>query len=142
MIRAAVPPGPRGRLLGGHVHEFQNFLAFLPRCAREFGDIVSFRFGPRRLVLVSHPDLIERVLLTDARCYRKHSGQRLLRSLLGDGLVTAEGDVWLRNRRLAQPPFLKHRVADYAPVMTEQAERHVADWRPGQERELQAEMAA
>jgi cytochrome P450 len=142
MPRPAAPPGPRGRLLGGHIHEFNNFLAFLPRCARDFGDVVSFRFGPRRIVLVNHPDLIERVLVMDARNYRKHTGQRLVRALLGDGLVTGEGDAWLRQRRLAQPPFLKHRVAAYAPVMTGQAERHVADWRPGQERDLYGEMAA
>jgi cytochrome P450 len=142
MPRVAVPPGPSGRLLGGHIHEFKNFLAFLPRCAHEFGDIVSFRFGPRRIILINHPDLIERVLVTDARHYRKHTGQRLLRSLLGEGLVSSEGDTWLRQRRLAQPPFLKQRVGAYAPVITGQAERHLADWRPGQERDLHAEMIA
>jgi cytochrome P450 len=141
MPRAALPPGPPGRLLGGHIHEFGNFLAFLPRCAA-FGDISCFRFGPRRIVLVNHPDLIERVLVLDARLYRKHTGQRLIQTLLGDGLVTSEGDFWLRQRRLAQPPFLKQRVAVYAPVIIGEAERHIADWRPGEVRDLHAEMAA
>src|SRR4051794_26417852 len=140
MPRTALPPGPKGRLLSGHIAEFHNFLDFLPRCAREFGDVVSFRFGPRRIILVNHPDLIEQVLVTDARHYRKHTGQRLVRALLGNGLVTSEGDAWLRNRRLAQPPFLKQRVADFAPVIIEQTHRHIADWQPGQERDLHAEM--
>jgi cytochrome P450 len=142
MLRRPSPPGPRGRLLGGHIHEFSNLLDFLPRCAREFGDIASFRFGPRRLVLVNHPNLIEQILVTDARHYRKHAGQRLVRALLGDGLVTSEGETWLRQRRLAQPPFLKNRVDAFAPVMTDQIHRHIADWHAGQKLDLHAEMVA
>src|SRR5947209_7696682 len=138
MPRRSSPPGPRGRLLGGHIHEFANLLDFLPRCAREFGDIVSFRFGPRRLVLLNHPDLIEKVLVTDARRYRKHTGQRLVKTLLGEGLVTSEGETWLRQRRLAQPPFLRNRVDAFAPVMTDQVQRHIADWHSGHGLDLHA----
>jgi cytochrome P450 len=140
MPTAVSPPGPRGRLLGGHLHEFPNLLDFLPRCAREFGDFAAFRFGPRRVVLVNHPDLIEQVLVSDARFFRKHNGPRLVRALLGNGLVSSEDDTWLRQRRLAQPPFLKNRVTAFAPVVTDQAHRHIAGWRPGQEVDLHAEM--
>jgi cytochrome P450 len=140
MPRTARPPGPKGRLLSGHIHEFHNFLEFLPRCAREFGDIVTFRFGPRRVYLLNHPDLIEQVLVTDARHFHKHQGLQLFKVLLGNGLVTSEGDFWLRQRRLAQPAFLKHRVAGYGPVMVAMTERHLAGWRPGQERDLHTEM--
>jgi cytochrome P450 len=140
MPSAVTPPGPRGRLLGGHLHEFPNLLDFLPRCAREFGDVVAFRFGPRRVVLVNHPDLIEQVLVNDARLFRKHNGPPLVRALLGNGLVSSEDDVWLQQRRLAQPPFLKHRVASFAPLVTDHARRHIADWLPGQEIDLHAEM--
>ena len=69
-----------------------------------------FRFGPRRVFLASHPDLVEQVLVTDARHYIKHFGARNYKPVLGNGLVTSEGDFWLRQRRLAQPAFLKHRV--------------------------------
>ncbi len=140
MACTALPPGPKGRLLSGHISEFHNFLDFLPRCAREYGDVVTFRFGPRRIFLVNHPDLIERVLVTDARNYQKHQGLRLFKVLLGNGLVTSEGDFWLRQRRIAQPAFLRQRINGYGPVMVEMTERHVADWRPGQERDLHVEM--
>ena len=77
-------------LLSGHIHEFHNFLQFLPRCAREHGDIVGIRFGPLRLFLVNHPDLIEQVLVTDAR-------PRTARSHEGEGITVH--DAVLRARR-------------------------------------------
>src|SRR6059058_2727017 len=125
MPTTALPPGPPGRLISGHIAEFRNFLDFLPRCARDYGDVAAFRFGPRRLFLVNHPDLIERVLVTDARHYQKHQGLRLFKVLLGNGLVTSEGDFWLRQRRIAQPAFLRQRINGYGPVMVEMTERHV-----------------
>jgi cytochrome P450 len=140
MPSAALPPGPPGRLLSGHIAEFHHFLDFLPRCARAYGDVVTFRFGPRRIFLLNHPDLIERVLVTDARHYRKHQGLQLFKVLLGNGLVTSEGDFWLRQRRLAQPAFLRQRVHAYGPIMVELTERHLAGWADGQERDLHVEM--
>src|SRR5205814_7655480 len=103
-------------------------------------DVAAFRLGPRRLVLLNHPDLIERVLVHDARHYRKHFGLRTYRPLLGNGLVTSEGDFWLRQRRLAQPAFLKPRIAGYAPLMVELTERMLADWQPGQEIDVHDQM--
>src|SRR5437660_3158851 len=126
------PPGPRGSLVRGCLAEFgRDLLGFLARTAHDYGDVAAFRLGPRRLVLLNHPDLIERVLVHDARHYRKHFGLRTYRPLLGNGLVTSERDFWLRQRRLAQPAFLKPRIAGYAPLMVELTERMLAGWRPG-----------
>ncbi|MBN9121283.1 MAG: cytochrome P450 [Planctomycetes bacterium] len=129
----ALPPGPKGTFLGGSLRAFnEQRLDFFLRVAREYGDIASFRFGPRRMFLVSHPDLIEQVLVTDAKHYIKHFGARAYKPVLGNGLVTSEGDFWLRQRRLAQPAFLKNRVASYAPVMGDLTRAMLAKWRPGQ----------
>ncbi len=112
------PPGPTGRFLYGNLFEFvDRRLDFLTDCARQYGDFSSFRFGPRRVFLIAHPDLIEQVLVTDARHYVKHFGARMYKPVLGNGLVTSEGDFWLRQRRLAQPAFLRNRLLGYAPVM-------------------------
>src|SRR5580692_1850880 len=116
----ALPPGPAGTWIGGNIREFANRrLDFFLDIARKYGDIASFRFGPRRIFLVSHPDLIEQVLVTDAKYYIKHFGARMYKPVLGNGLVTSEGDLWLRQRRLSQPAFLKQRVQSYAPLMAE-----------------------
>ena len=133
MPLTTLPPGPKGTLIGGSLSEFNKHrLDFFLRVAREYGDLASFRFGPRRMFLASHPDLIEQVLVTDAKHYIKHFGARMYKPVLGTGLVTSEGDFWLRQRRLAQPAFLKNRVLSYAPVMSELTQAMLDRWQPGQ----------
>ena len=129
----ALPPGPRGTLVGGNLRDFVTHgLDFYSRLAREYGDLSSFRFGPfRRVFLANHPDLIEQVLVTDAKHYVKHFGVRNYMPVLGNGLVTSDGEFWLRQRRLSQPAFLKHRVASYAPVMADLTRAMLDRWRPG-----------
>src|SRR3954467_1487555 len=113
-----LPPGPKGTLIRGSLGDFtERRLDFFLDVAREYGDIASFRFGPRRMFLVSNPDLIEQVLVTDAKHYIKHFGARMYKPVLGNGLVTSEGDFWLRQRKLSQPAFMKNRVLTYAPMM-------------------------
>lgn len=133
MPNNALPPGPKGTLIGGSLRDFnRQRLGFFLDVARQYGDLASFRFGPRRLFLVSHPDLVEQVLVTDAKHYIKHFGARMYRPILGNGLVTSEGDFWLRQRRLSQPAFLKSRVLSYAPMMTDLTRQMLARWRPGE----------
>ena len=96
-----IAPGPQGTFLGGNLHEVRrDMLGFFLRIAREYGDVASFRLGPRRLHLINHPDLVEQVLVQRAKEFRKNYGFRMNRLLLGNGLLTSEGDFWLRQRRL------------------------------------------
>lgn len=128
-----LPPGPKGTLVGGNLQQFvTRRLDFFTDVARQYGPISSFRFGPRRVFLITDPDLIEQVLVTDAKHYVKHFGARAYKPVLGNGLVTSEGAFWLRQRRLAQPAFLKSRVLSYAPVMADLTRQMLATWRPGQ----------
>jgi cytochrome P450 len=141
MSTAAWPPGPPGRLIRGHLPEFRrDRLAFFVRCARDYGDVVALRFGHRRIFLVSRPDLIEQVLVGEARNVIKHFALRLNPLVLGKGLLTSEGDFWLRQRRLIQPAFNRDRLHAYGADMTAAAEQLSGEWRDGEERELLAEM--
>lgn len=136
------PPGPKGSPLAGVLRPFNDRrLDFLLECARAYGPVCAMRLGPRRTLLVSDPDLIEQVLVTDARHYIKHFGARMYSPLLGNGLVTSEGDFWLRQRRLAQPAFLKSRLPRYAPAMTELAGQMMAEWQPGRRVDVAEEMS-
>lgn len=142
MARTDLPPGPRGTLVGGSLRDFSaRRLDFFLDVAREYGRVSSFRFGPKRMFLVTDPALIEQVLVTDAKHYIKHFGARAYKPVLGNGLVTSEGDFWLRQRRLSQPAFLKQRVHSYAPVMAELTRRMLADWRPGKHVEVEYEFS-
>jgi cytochrome P450 len=135
------PPGPKGHLLWGNFAPFRSdSLSFLSDCAREYGDIASFRLGGRRIVLLSHPDLIEQVLVTDNRNFTKHFAFKLLRPTLGNGLLMSEGDLWLRQRRLMQPAFAPKRLEAYAETMVEHTMRMLAGWSDGQRCDLHHEM--
>ena len=135
MLRSTgLPPGPKGSLIGGSLSQFgEGRLDFFLNIAQEYGEISSFRLGPRRIFLITNPDLIEQVLVTDAKYYIKHFGARAYKPVLGNGLVTSEGDFWLRQRRLSQPAFLKQRVQSYVPLMADLTERMLTKWTPGSE---------
>jgi cytochrome P450 len=136
-----LPPGPKGRhLLGSAIELSRDWLGFLTRCAREYGDVVFFRFFRTPVCLVNHPDLIESVLVKNHANFVKSKDYRVLRNTLGDGLLTSEGDFWRRQRRLMQPAFHRDRIAAYAAVMTAYAERMLAAWKDGEERDLHRDM--
>jgi cytochrome P450 len=135
------PPGPPQRWLSGSFREFRrDSLGFMRRCAREYGDIAWFRFGRRPIILVSDPEMIETVLVKQSRNFIKHFALRLTRFVLGNGLLTSEGDFWLRQRRLSAPAFHAQRIAGYGPDMVAAATRHMATWRDGETRDIHADM--
>src|SRR5688500_19925635 len=120
---------PTGRLLTGHLREFRaDRLAFFTRCAREHGDVVPLRILGFRVLLLNHPDLIEEVLVTQAKNFVKHFGLRLYKPILGNGLVTSEGDFWRRQRKLSAPAFQSSRLAGYAHDMVASATRMADGW--------------
>jgi cytochrome P450 len=132
-LHSGLPPGPKGTLIGGHIRHFgADLLDFLLNTAREYGPLASLRVGPKRVFLASRPDLIEQVLVRDAKHYVKHFGARAFKPVLGNGLVTSEGAYWQRQRKLVQPAFLKSRVHSYAPVMAELTEEMLKSWVPGE----------
>jgi cytochrome P450 len=138
-----VLPGPRpGFFSGSGAHFRRDQLGFYDACAREYGDVVETRMGPFRILLIYHPDAIEELLVTLNRDFIKSPGVRLLRPLLGEGLLLSEGETWLRQRRLMQPAFHRQRVAGYGDVMSAFAERHVARWTVGETVDVHAEMMA
>ena len=137
------PPGPKPHWLRGNLPDFQrDRLHFFTQCARTYGDIVGIRLGARRILVMTHPDYIEQVLVTQNSCFRKHWALRLNPLVLGKGLLTSEGDFWLRQRRLIQPAFTRSRLAGYAPAMIEATQQMLAGWAAGQTREIYTDMMA
>ena len=139
----SLPPGPKGHFLVGFLPEFRrDLLGFLTACARDYGDVVPVRVARRRLILLSHPDLIEEVLTARARHTTKTVILQMLRPIMGDGLLLSEGAFWLRQRRLMQPAFHRQRIAAYGEVMASYADRAMADWKDGETRDVHADMMA
>jgi cytochrome P450 len=119
-----IPPGPKGHWLMGNFPEFRrDILGLFQQCVREYGDVVRFRLPNMPAYLIAHPNDIEFVLVTANRNFKKHKVWRHLLTIFGNGLLTSEGDFWIRQRRLAQPAFHRNRIASYGKIMVEFTER-------------------
>ncbi len=136
-----LPPGPESGFFDGIRSPIRRDpLTFMTEVAKTYGDIVGLRFLNVRTYLLVHPEQIEDVLVTNARKFIKGRALRANKHLFGEGLLTSEGDLWLRQRRLMQPAFHRARIAAYAGTMTGFAARIAEEWKPGQQVELHREM--
>jgi cytochrome P450 len=135
------PPGPKPHFLIGNIplasHEP---LATFSAWAREFGDIFHYRALWINVFFLNHPDLIESVLVRNYQNFVKDHVVRKSRWFFGDGLLTNEGESWLRQRRLSQPAFHRDRIVSYAKIMTDYTQQALADWRDGETRDVHQEM--
>lgn len=139
-FRDKFPPGPYKGIKGWSLRALtQSPLEMFTELAG-YGDIVGIRVVNFRNIFVNHPDLIEEVLVGHPRRYYKGRVLRANRHVFGEGLLTSEGDFWLRQRRLVQPAFHRARVAAYAETMVEYAQRLMENWRNGEERDVHQEM--
>ncbi len=137
------PPGPPGTPIMGVMREFnRDSLGFIERARREYGDIVWMRFLYVPALFLYHPDQVEYVLATNPRNFKKSMSLRsnFFQTLVGNGLLTSEGEEWKRQRRLSSPAFHRHRISAYADTMVEYTKRLCASWRTGQELDMHREM--
>jgi cytochrome P450 len=101
-------------------------LQFFVNAAREYGRVVQLDLGPRHFYLISHPDDVKYVLQDNNRNFTKRYGP--VKPLLGEGLVTSTGDLWLRQRRLMQPAFHRQKIAALSGMMTAATEEMLTRW--------------
>lgn len=125
------PPGPRGLLplLRLARRAGTDPLGCFLELAHTYGDLIMLRLGPIRCCLVNHPDLVREVLVHQAKSFRKPKRlKRNLAKVVGNGLLTNEGDSWLRQRRLVQPAFHGRRMERYAEIVVDKTQQMMADW--------------
>jgi cytochrome P450 len=142
-IRAAqfnVPPSIRADLIGGHFRSFRKDPTGFLTTLSKLGDVAFFRLGPQPAFFINHPDLIRDLLIVNADKFFKGRALQRAKRLLGEGLLTSEGDRHLRKRRMIQPAFHKNRIAGYAKPMVEYAEAMADTWKPGEIRDIDREM--
>jgi enediyne biosynthesis protein E7 len=127
MQTTALPPGPtEGFDLGGS----DESLALMRDCFARFGDIYRV-FAPGRGVynyVINHPDDIKRVLLSNHRNYTKGEGMDRVKILLGNGIMTSEGDFWRRQRRMMQPSFHRRVIDQFSLLIHEVNEKFAQRW--------------
>src|SRR4030095_5831871 len=128
-MRGMRPPGPRGLpILGSLLDIRRDPTGVFLRAALRYGDVAHFTVGPRQGYLITNPADVRHVLQDNARNYQKSPLYQKLRMHLGNGLLTSEGEFWLRQRRIAQPAFHRQRVAGLAGVMATAAREAAEQW--------------
>ena len=139
--RSKLPPGPKPKIPLGNLFSFRkDSIGFLKKIANEYGDIVHFKIGPIRIVLLNHPDLIKEVLSTQHRNFVKGRPLEMAKELLGEGLLTSEGEFHKRQSRIIQPAFHRNMIESYATAMTTCATQLMCGWEEGMKVDMKEEM--
>jgi enediyne biosynthesis protein E7 len=127
MQTTAIPPGPtEGFDLGGSDESLTRLQDYFAR----FGDVYRI-FAPARGVynyVINHPEDIKRVLLANHRNYTKGEGMDRVKILLGNGIMTSEGALWRRQRRMMQPSFHRRVIDQFSALISEVNEKFAQRW--------------
>ncbi|MBC6366461.1 cytochrome P450 [Algoriphagus sp. AK58] len=141
MSNPKLPPGPKSIFPLANLLRFRkDSLGFLREIGQEFGDVVHFKMGPLRVVLLNHPEYIREVLSTQQGNFVKGRPLEMAKELLGEGLLTSEGDFHKRQSRIIQPAFHRKMLDVYAPAMTEFSTRLMNRWENGMRVDMMQEM--
>jgi cytochrome P450 len=121
----------RGLPFIGNVTEIarEGMLGFIEREWRRHGDIFRIRAGGRSMVIVAHPDGIERVLASNRENYVKGPTYDSMRMLTGEGLLTLDGHPWLKRRKLEQPAFHRDSIRQLTEAMVRVTGQMLNRWR-------------
>ena len=128
----AAPPGPRSRFPGDLLLQLtRHRIDLLRDMATEFGDVSQLQIHKQRIVLLTNPEDIRDLLVTNQRLFQKGQALQRAKVLIGEGLLTSEGELHLRQRRLVQPAFHRARIGAYAQAMTSAAMLTQSQWSDG-----------
>jgi cytochrome P450 len=140
-IKSNLPPGPKTKFPLSHLFNYRrDSIGFLQKIAKEYGDIVQFMIGPLRIVLLNHPELIKEVLSTQHRNFIKGRPLEMAKELLGEGLLTSEGELHKRQSRIIQPAFHRNMIESYVPGMMQCITRMMSRWEDGMKVDIKDEM--
>ncbi|MFC6835471.1 cytochrome P450 [Halomarina ordinaria] len=139
----AQPPGPAGYpVVGNTYHYARDPFSFMDAVRRAYGDVARFQLGPVDTYMVSNPDDVERVLVTEESTFRKADFEDdAVNALLGKGLLMSEGAFWEKQRRLAQPAFNMGRISGLVDTMAEKTSAMLDGWSDGDTVNLQLPIA-
>lgn len=123
------PRGVKGLPILGNLPDFaRDPLDFLLR-QQALGDVVNIRLGPRRMYQVNHPAGVQHVLQEHNQNYSKEGFKTdFIKLVVGDGLITSDGSLWLHQRRLMQPAFHRQQIQEMTSMMVQAAKRELRGW--------------
>jgi len=135
----SIPPVP-GLPLVGNLLQFRRDRLGLQESAARVGPVARLQLAHIPLYVISDGDIAHEVLVEQAASFKKSVGLQFLRPLLGDGLLTSDGETHKRHRKLLAPAFAPKRLAAYSEVMVDETRRQLAGWHNGGRIDLSHEM--
>ena len=135
----AIPAVP-GLPLIGNLLAFRNDQLGLHDAAARLGPLARISLGPIPVYIATCGELAHEVLVAQAASFKKSAGIQFLRPLLGNGLLTAEGEPHRAHRKLLAPAFAPRRLASYGAIMVEETRAQLARWSPGERIDIADEM--
>jgi cytochrome P450 len=139
--RSGLPLGPKllPQLLNGRAFR-ETRAAFMLRSARDYGDLVRYSAFGRKVLQFNHPELVQEMLVRDAPHHHRSLVMQRAKDVLGEGLLTSEEPLHMRQRRLAQPAFHRQRVAAYGEIIGQYTARMTEQWKDGSVFDVRAAM--
>lgn len=135
------PPGPSSLSPSKLMRQFiNNPIAMLMEIAYTYGDISHFKFGRQHVYLVNNPEYIENILIRDHKNFIKSRGLQASKRVLGEGLLTSEGEYHDKQRRIIQPAFHPDRIKNYGHIMVDYAEHISERWQDKMVIDIHSEM--
>jgi cytochrome P450 len=128
------PPGLRRNLpfyIFSRFFRASNPILLFEYLQEEYGPISHYRLGPNHIVFVNDPEMIRDILINQAPLFIKERTQRRMKILLGEGLITSDGETHMRQRRIAAPAFHRQRIAAYGDMMSARAATMRNEWQQG-----------
>ena len=117
-----------------------NPILLFEHLVREYGNVSHYKLGGSNIVFINDPELIREILITQASAFIKERTQKRMKILLGEGLITSEGEFHMRQRRIAAPAFHRQRIQAYADAMVNRATAMRQSWREGEQFDISAAM--
>jgi cytochrome P450 len=137
------PPGLRRNLPFYLLRRFfkpGNPIVLFEHLARTYGHMAHYRLIRSHIVFVNEPEFIHEILINQPQHFIKERTQRRMKVLLGEGLITSDGEVHKRQRRIAAPAFHRQRIQAYGAVMVDRAAHLRAQWQAHQPIDIASQM--
>jgi cytochrome P450 len=136
------PPGPKSIIPGKIIRQFvRDPINTLTKIADKYGAISHFKLGRQHVYLINDPDYIEKILIYDQpHSNFKRNRVQVAKRILGEGLITSEGEFHKKQRKLIQPLFFPKKISSYGDIMTDRALRMIQQWKDGTIIDIHAEL--
>ena len=136
------PPGLKHNLIWYAFRKFRpaDPIGLFQYLTDEYGDAVHYKIGPKHIIFLNDPALIREVLVIQNSNFTKERTVQRTKMLLGEGMITSEGNAHRAQRQAAQPAFHRQRIQNYADTVVEETLRMTDSWRDGQQFDVAQEM--